>query len=319
MMRSGEATDCESFEAAGLGRFCLRGIFPLALALVYNQRGSTANNSKRRSVAVSQSPENSTQGDPYVMASVASPGNPYAAPGSIFTDDAKPKSDFPFQPVKRRSGGVTAICVLAIILGSFGLMSGCGSIVNVATGGRMQQMFTPATPGVPKEMQEAQDEFAGAMTSIMQRYSVVNGIFGVLLLALAAALVWGGIKTLQLSDSGRRLLKTAMILAVPLEIARAVPATLIQLEMSPALQQHMDRTMEAARPPGKELKPQEKAVFETISTFVRVVMWISVAFILLWVVIKIAFFAFSARHLGKPSVREMFTTTKAAPAAGVAA
>jgi hypothetical protein len=190
----------------------------------------------------------------------------------------------------------------------------------------MQQMFSFSQPGAPKEMQAAQEEMNAAIVDLTKKYSLANGIFSVLLLALAASLVWGGIKTLQMADSGRRLLMVAMMLGVPLEIARAIPMAAMQLEMSPIMQQHMGRVMESARPPGKKLSEADEATMNAMGSAMGIVMWVAVGFMLCWVLAKVLFFALSARHLGKPAVRETFlkasapqTSQAALPSGGPAA
>lgn len=262
-----------------------------------------------------------SSGRPYAAATKQG-GNPYMS-GGAFTDaggiGAGGLGAGFGPPVRRRPGGVTAVGVLAIILGCMGAFSAIAGMANSLMGGSMQQMFTPPQPGVPQQMQQAQEEMNAAIMEVVERYSMVNAALAAVHLGLAAALAWFGIRTVQMSDHGRRMLQFVMLTAIVFEAVRAVPTVALQMEMAPIMEQHMGRMMEAARPPGKQISPSEEATLNTIGKMAGAAIWVGLAVALGWVLVKVIFYAMSARYLGLERVREAFAAFMPRAATGTAA
>ena len=236
------------------------------------------------------------------------PGNPYSAPQNAFADDVglKPTGPFPNQP-RRRPGSVTAICIIAIILGAMGGLTALSSIANGLMGGKMQTMFTPpAQPGAPKAMQEAQAKMQSDLAAVTGRYALVNIAIGVAHLGLIVALIWASVRTLALSDRGRKALQLTMLAAIIFEIGRAIPTTAVQLETLPVIESSMDKMMRAAVPPGKQLSQQEEATLKMMPQIMKGAVWVGISVVMVWVLIKIIFYGVSTRLLGRPSVRAVY-------------
>jgi hypothetical protein len=249
-------------------------------------------------------------GNPYGAAGnpTGTAGNPYGAPQNVFADNVgvKPGGPFPHQP-RRRPGAVTAICIIAIILGAMGALTALSSIANGLMGGQMQTMFTPpAQPGVPKEMQKAQEEMQAALAAVANRYAIINAAIGVLHVGLVVALIWGGVRTLGLSNKARKALQITMLVAIVFEIGRAIPASALQLEMLPILENSMEQMMKNAVPAGKQLSPSEEATLKIMPRIMTAAVWAGLAFNLVWVLAKIIFYGVSTRVLGRPNVKAVY-------------
>ena len=100
-----------------------------------------------------------------------------------------------YQPSARKmSGGVKAICIIALILGIMGLAQAVLGGVGLMVGPRAQQWFNPPQPD--QNLREMQQEMQGEMNAIAARFlplSIARILFH---LVVATLLVIGAISTL---------------------------------------------------------------------------------------------------------------------------
>ena len=97
-----------------------------------------------------------------------------------FSDDFNPFSS-PLEvevvePPKRSPGGVTAICIIAIVLGGFGLLAALLSGVGLFSGLQAQAALGPQPVGVSPEMEQIQERMRTEMAPVMCQYMILASL-----------------------------------------------------------------------------------------------------------------------------------------------
>jgi hypothetical protein len=211
----------------------------------------------------------------------------------------------PYQPTAipdfgaRRPGGLTAIAIVAVVIGVLGLLSGLMKAVNLAFGAQMQAAF--AGFGAPnEEARIAQEEFQSAIMDETARFFIPSTILAVAQLALSVALIYAGIKALQLDPLGRKVLVIAFSLLVVYEVAHLVTFVLLQMGMMPIMQLYMTRIMRASAGPNGGNAEQFGTVFAKFSIIAGIAMQCG------WTLVKLLFYSFSIRYLRKSQIVQLF-------------
>lgn len=201
----------------------------------------------------------------------------------------------------QRPGGLTAICIIAIVLGLLGSLSGIVKGANAAFGAQMQQAFGSIGAGAGNgDMQKAQQEMNNALAAEMLRFRLVNGVLCVAQLALCIALVYSGVKTLGLNVSGRRLLLWICCLLLFYEACQLAVFVYQQLSIAPIMELYMPRMMKG--PNGEDIGGENFG--KIIARMSIIVGMISQC---IWTVIKFGFYGFAIYYLRKAKVVELFS------------
>ena len=185
-----------------------------------------------------------------------------------------------------RPWGVTAICVVAIILGGLGLLAAAGGAAAQA----LQPKFSALQPD-PK-MAELNAEFERRI------YEATGGLktlyWALLPFAFAASglLVAGGIKGLGLK--GRALLGTAFWAGIAVDAASAALGAATQLKSAEAMRWYADEI--AAKFP---MQAGATAALKMGAT-------VGIAFAAAWLLAKVAYYVTGIIALRRPAVRAAF-------------
>ena len=174
-----------------------------------------------------------------------SPVNPYD-PNPF--GDAQPITAHAFPA--RRPGALTAICVIAIVLGTMGFMSSGMKGLNLLVGKPLQELMSSFGGAQNQEMAKAQEEMNEAIWEVADRFWIPNALLASAQFVLAIALIFGGIKALKLQAIGRKVLLAACCFLAVFEIVNVGLTSLVQIEMMPIMEVHMQRVMKAV--PGKQ-------------------------------------------------------------------
>ena len=98
-------------------------------------------------------------------------------------------------PAGFRPGGLTTVCIIAIVLGALGLLGGLSGLAMSLVGNQVQQWQAGlGTAGVPAEMAKMQTEMNTSMMAVTDRFRNVSLATAVFRLGVAAALLWGAIQ-----------------------------------------------------------------------------------------------------------------------------
>src|SRR6185295_10464230 len=196
-----------------------------------------------------------------------------------------------------RPSALTVICVLAIVFGVLGLLTGGIGLVSQIFSSTVEKAITAAQGGANSPGGEVQKEMMTRTLEITRKYNLVMIPLMVLKVLVEAALLAGAIMALGLKPSGRSWLLGALAAAIILESIQAVPTFLIQRETQAITAEMMPRIMAAnGAPPGDGMS----SVMSGIGT-------VSLIFGLVWLVIKIVLCALGIRYLRKPDIEALFT------------
>lgn len=208
----------------------------------------------------------------------------------------------------RRPGGLTAVCVIAIILGSMGLMSSVIQGANLAGGQRIQGAFSGmGQMGVSEELRGVQDEFNEAVATVTKKYFWVNTTTVVVHLIVASLLIYGGALTLRQAYPGYRVLRVTSLVAIVFEIARAIPYLMIQWDMLPVLEEYMPRMMmESAGASGDQAAEAAEAMARIGAMMARLTAIFGMVFFCGWCLVKVVFYSITNRYLKKADIRRLF-------------
>jgi hypothetical protein len=202
-----------------------------------------------------------------------------------------------------RPGWLTTLCVLCIVLGAMGILNAGLSVVGVIGGKAIQSAFkTPAASRTPGGMEEVQAQLQADIQKVQDKYFWV-GVPVLAFRAVAATLLLvGGVKSLSLKESGRKLLLVACAVAVTLELGQGILQSFINLEMMTVINEFQDR-LASAMPKEGEIDPQ---AIKVIQTMVRVFVIAAMVFGYILVLLKAALYVFGLIYLRRDHIRKLF-------------
>ena len=197
-----------------------------------------------------------------------------------------------------RPGALTAVCVIAIVLGALGLFGALISCGGLAFRGRMQQLVTmggpPGAGDEAAEIQQMQDDIA----AVQGKYLAFNVGFVAAHFVVAASLLAGGILTLAMRPAGRTVLVSVCGAAIVFELVRAVFQTIVQMETAAVMTPHFEELMAKGGGGGPSADLMVNAM--------RVGVFIGLALGIGFVLAKIVYYSISLVYLRKPHVKARF-------------
>jgi hypothetical protein len=205
-----------------------------------------------------------------------------------------------------RPGWLTALCVLCIVIGVLGLMNGLLGLAGTLFGEQLQTMFSPrGATGMPPEMQKVQDDFQAETLAVQAKFYVGLLIACILRIAVATALLVGGVQSLALKPAGRQVLLLACGAAILFEIGHAVLQSLVNMEMMTAVNGFMENFLQTM--PQKNGPPPE--MFLAIMKGSLIAGFVVQYFIGL---LKIAFYVWGLLFLRRHAIKALFGQPAAA-------
>ena len=218
-----------------------------------------------------------------------------------FKDEAYPAEPKPLPGY--RPGGLTAVCIIAIVLGGLGIFASLSAFTMSLVGNQVQQFQQQfAAAGSPPEVQQVQAEMNAETMRIANRFRLANVGISLTHLVVAGCLLLGGIWALQLKEKGRRLLWAVCLVAIVFELARSVPNVLMQMENAALMEEYMPRLMQAQTPGDQDAQVAEFG--RMFARFSMIMGWVIFAG---WLSLKLVFFAVAARYLWSPRVKAIYT------------
>ncbi len=204
-----------------------------------------------------------------------------------------------------RPGGLTAVCVLATVLGGAGLLTGCSGLFSQLFASNMQEAFT-AMPGIAKSPgADVQKEMNTKLLAVSRRYIWITVPLVVLKVAIESILLAGAIMSWGLKPRGRSWLLTALLAAIVVESLQIVPMMIMQRETFAVMSEFMPK-MIAAQPHADQ---QPAGMGNFMSTASSALGYVSMIVAVGWLTAKIVYYAFAIRYLRKPSVAAVFEST----------
>lgn len=230
--------------------------------------------------------------------------DPYRSPA--YFGDREESADAPHH----RPGGLTAICVIAIIFGSLGLLIALFALGAMLAGDALQNAFSPRTPAGMEddEMLELQEEMQQDLEAIAEQHVIPTSVILMGRFLFAIGLLVGAVKVLKLRPGARTLLMNIFLAAIIFELVRFGVELYVQMQTMPVLERYMDRMMEIAAedaPPGAA-DPQQMS--QMVMTITKVV---SIGGLVLFLLIKVIFYGIGASYLSKQKMKALFARSEA--------
>jgi hypothetical protein len=221
--------------------------------------------------------------------------DPYRSP-------SLPQGPYAGQTASRKPGWLTALCVICIVLGALGLMNALFGAVGAAAGPSMQAMFQPrATPGVPSDIQQAQDQFQDDVAGVQKKHFFPLVASIAFRFIAAVLLLVGGLLCLSLKEQGRKILIFACALALLFELTNSIVQSFMMLDMMTAMNSFAEKLQssmpQADAPPGLN---------RMVGWWMRAVMVFQFILIYLFSLAKAAVYLFGVIYLQKQHIKALF-------------
>lgn len=202
----------------------------------------------------------------------------------------------------KRPGGLTAICVIAIILGVLGvlaaLIGGGGLVVNKLFREQLAKQQQPP-PGFPQGMADAQKKMQEAIYAVADRYFIADVILLPIHGLISVFLIVAGAKAMTLVPEARTLFQGALIAALVMLVVTTIKGAVQQIEMFGVMDQFFKEM--AGDMPGAGA--QGKDVFVTA---MRIGMIIGAVFGFGWQFILLLFYGLSLNYLSRPNIVALY-------------
>lgn len=197
----------------------------------------------------------------------------------------------------QRPGGLTAIAVIAIVIGILGACGGVMGVGGLIVQGTLQDSHRRMLEqsGAPDPMVEQQLATQDQINAIQSRWMPFTGTHQVLNLLASSLLLAAGILLLRTSALAPMLFVVAVAANAFVDIAGAVLGVLMQMEMQEVMQGFFRGAATG--------DPQMERMFDGI---MRASGWTGVCFAAVWALAKLAYYLWGVAYLRKPDVRALF-------------
>lgn len=183
-------------------------------------------------------------------------------------------------PASARPRSLTAICILAIILGSMGAAGGLFGVLGLL----LQEPLARMQEGLGPPDAQLQ-EFNRGMMEVNRTYAPLQWIGMPLNAVVSICLLIGGILSLRPNRSARQFLMAALIASIPLDLGLMAIGVLVQLSAVKL----MEESLPNSGPP--------------MGSFMRVAGMAWMAFGLLMVLAKLVYYGWGVAALRSEKVR----------------
>jgi len=187
---------------------------------------------------------------------------------------------------QQKPGGLTAIAVICLILGSLGALMALFGIVMLFFQGSMNQ-FQAAQPGGPPP------EFLAEMEALQASQFIPTLIVNGCNVIIGSLLAIGSIGVLGTKEWGRNLLRNALLAAIFFVVVRGIYSMWVQYNSMSVISKMV--------PAGGDKATMEAIMQGTII--------FGIVIGVIWMVVMIGFYIWSRIYLNKPPIRALFGAT----------
>ena len=187
---------------------------------------------------------------------------------------------------QQKPGGLTAIAVICLILGSLGALIALFGIVMLFFQGSMNQ-FQAAQPGGPPP------EFLAEMEALQASQFIPTLIVNGCNVIIGSLLAIGSIGVLGTKEWGRNLLRNALLAAIFFVVVRGIYSMWVQYSSMSVISKMV--------PAGGDKATMEAIMQGTII--------FGIVIGVIWMVVMIGFYIWSRIYLNKPPIRALFGAT----------
>lgn len=205
-----------------------------------------------------------------------------------------------------RPTSVTVIAIVAIVLGALSTCCGLSAGFSLVMNDRLQAMNHQlagvghrADDPVVSEQRAMQAE----LTTFQHRWAPFSGSVVVLQLFIAILSILAGALTLSGKSVGRVMLLVMFGAGTLFEIARTTGETLMQFQMTDVMQRYMGRVMTASQ----HGRPPVQGLEQTMGAVVGGATVAGIVMMLLWALVKIAYYVTGLFVMQRADVRRYFS------------
>lgn len=201
-----------------------------------------------------------------------------------------------------RPGGLSALCILAMVLGALGILTGLAGIAAAALQGPLQDLAAQMQPAGDENAAELQQQIAEESREFAQRHAIRNIVFSMAKLLVASSLLLGGIFAFRLRIPGRKLLLFGFAAGIAFELCQIWPM------------------IEVAQFTGRIMEAQQQVVIGqnaddamgTMRIMMKVMAAMQLAMLAAMVLVKTVFYGFGLWYLTRPHVAALYVRPIAA-------
>lgn len=206
-----------------------------------------------------------------------------------------------------RPAGLTAVCIISLILGLFGSLAvllGCVGLIAQPAIMKMSQDFqksvvTSQSPQVQQQLQQ-QEAMMNQMAAVQKKWMVPSAAAMLIAVVAVVGLIVGSIKGLYLKPQAHKWMIAGMTAGIVHALVASYIGYATQRDTQGIVMQQMNQTMQAA--PGG-MPPGAAAM---TNSAMQASMAISFAFIFGWAFVKCAYYATAIWYLLTPRIRRLF-------------
>ena len=213
-----------------------------------------------------------------------------------------------------RPGGLTAVCVIALVLAAFGMFTMLGACFNIvaqpyiADFTKSMQTAMPRPPG-PAGQQfqaqiDAQDQMMEEMSAMYQKHMVLLIAQYLLHFAVMVLLTIGAIRSLSGKPSGQRWIVIAMTALIVFALFRLYPQMVIQGETQEITMRYMNRIMQMTPGAGGAPAAMSLSIMNMSTAF-------GMAIGAFWVLLLLGYAGTSIWYVYQPQVDQWFASSAA--------
>lgn len=191
---------------------------------------------------------------------------------------------------KQRPGRLTAVCVIAAVLGALGIFSSLVGIGSLLGEDLVSKQFREISTG--PALGTAENQLIQKMEEVRARWKAARWVGVSFNLVFSAALLLGGTLGLRPRSLHRSLLLWALGGSIPVDLFLAITAVLVQLETIPILREQLLKTA----PPGGGAALQGAE----IGLLVGLVFSVSIT------ACKLAYYIFGIVYLNRPKIKAWY-------------
>ena len=213
--------------------------------------------------------------------------------------------------MSRRTGGLTAVCVIALVVGILSAFSVISQFANLLFADKLQAAVARIQPDAGA--QQLQQEMSEQTAAITRKYAIYHWLSAATQSVLACLMIVGAVLALRLNPAGRKLLLAALIASLLFEPAKAALTAAVLRETAPVIVASMQQAAKASAPEGAQQPQGLDPMISGISQLVVVMQWIMlIGLTALWCV----FYLVGVWYLTRPAVKALFVPEAPSETAG---
>lgn len=202
---------------------------------------------------------------------------------------------------RKRPGGLLAVAMVGIILGALGVCGGCFSAVAQLFQDDLQEFnraMLEAQPNQTQEMLDRQERLQERIEGVTAPLMPALVAHQVLNLLASFALLLGSIFLLKWKPNGPKIFFGAVIASLVIEIPGALLGVWVGWQTMDVMSDYTTGMNDPVLGPDGE-----RAMGAVMDASTTVGLIVSI----LWIVLKLGYYAYSAIYVRKPDVRALFT------------